>query len=71
VKTGGSDTTVSFATYDTRREQYQNIPTCAIFITTLMHDGFIVINYCFDMIRSQLSAIFRELTILSTPAAYG
>ena len=33
-------TAVSFATYDTRRVQYQNIPTCEIFITTLMHGDF-------------------------------
>jgi hypothetical protein len=70
VKPAEDSTAVSFATYDARRVQYQNIPTCAIFITTLLHDAFIVINYCSDMIRLQLSAIFRELVILSTPAAY-
>jgi len=70
VKPAEEDSTVSFAAYDTRRVQYQNIPTCAIFITTLMHDYFIVINYFSDMIRSQLLAIFRELAVLSTRAAY-
>jgi hypothetical protein len=67
VKPAEEGTAISSATYDARRVQYQNIPTCAI--TTLLHDAFIVINYCPNMIRLQLSAIFRELAILSTRAA--
>ena len=70
MKPAEEGTAVGTVTCDTRRVQYQNIPTCAIFITSLLHDAFIVINYCSDMIRSQLSAIFRELAILSTRAAY-
>ena len=35
----------------------------------MLHDVFIVINYCSDMFRLQLSAIFRELTSISTCAA--
>jgi hypothetical protein len=44
--------------------------TYTIFITNLLHNVFIVINYCSDIFRLQLSAIFRKLANLSTCAAY-
>jgi len=35
------------------------------YITNLLHNIFIM-NYCSDMFRPQLSAVFKELAILST-----
>jgi hypothetical protein len=43
--------------------------TYTVFITDLLH-GVFVINYCSEMFRPQLSAIFRELASFSTRAAY-
>jgi len=44
--------------------------TYTIFITDLLHGDFVVINYCSEMFRPQLSAIFREHASFSTCAAY-
>ena len=44
--------------------------TYTVFITDLLHGVFIVINYCSEMFRPQLSTIFRELASFSTCAAY-
>jgi len=44
--------------------------TNTVFITNLLHGVFIVINYCSEMFRPQLSAIFRELASFSTCATY-
>jgi len=47
-----------------------NYSTITMFITNSLHSGLIVMNYLPDVFRPQLSAIFRELTRLSTSAAY-
>jgi hypothetical protein len=44
--------------------------TYTIFITNLLHNVFIVINYCSDMFRPMLSVTFRDFANLSTCAAY-
>ena len=46
-----------------------NYITYTVFITNLLHDVFIAINYCSDMFRLQLSAIFREFANILTCAA--
>jgi hypothetical protein len=43
--------------------------TYIVFITDLLHGVFNVIDYCSEMFRPQLSAIFRELASFSTCAA--
>ena len=49
---------------------YQQLFVYTTFITKFLHNFFFVSNYCFEIIRAQLSAILKQLVNWPTCAAY-